>query len=196
MPHGRGAPGRLQLYVEASSSGSEAPVTTPFVLNPGPLACGLNVGSPVTPSTPSPFRFTGRCTRSRSTSAANSSGTRSRSFERTWPDSRRSRVGASADASTGPGSNLQQGPGGSCAVRSGRVVQRRSEEGQGCLRASLVTWRRARWPGSRAVSTSHTSWLPCLPPAGADRAGRRAARLPGDRHGRGGVPPGSCHRID
>ena len=34
-------------------------MTTPFVLNPGALACGLNVGSPVTPEYASPFRFTG-----------------------------------------------------------------------------------------------------------------------------------------
>jgi arylsulfatase len=60
MPHGRGAPGRLQLYVDGTLVGAaEAPVTTPFVVNPGPLACGLNVGSPITPEYTSPFRFTG-----------------------------------------------------------------------------------------------------------------------------------------
>ncbi len=60
LQHGRGAPGRLQLYVDGTLVGaSEAPVTTPFVLNPGPLACGVNVGSPITPEYTSPFRFTG-----------------------------------------------------------------------------------------------------------------------------------------
>ena len=42
-----------------SSPRAEAPVTTPFVLNPGALTCGANPGSPVTPDYPSPFRFTG-----------------------------------------------------------------------------------------------------------------------------------------
>jgi arylsulfatase len=60
MPHGRGAPGRLQLYVDgALVADAEAPVTTPFILNPGALTCGANPGSPVTPDYPSPFRFTG-----------------------------------------------------------------------------------------------------------------------------------------
>ena len=60
MPHGRGAPGRLQLYQDGKLvADAEAPVTTPFVLNPGALTCGANPGSPVTPDYPSPFRFTG-----------------------------------------------------------------------------------------------------------------------------------------
>ena len=60
MDHGRGAPGRLQLYVDGALVGNaEAPVTTPFVLNPGALTCGANPGSPVTPDYTSPFRFTG-----------------------------------------------------------------------------------------------------------------------------------------
>jgi hypothetical protein len=60
MPHGRGAPGRLQLYIDGNLVGNaEAPTTTPFVINPGALAVGLNVGSPVTPEYTSPFRFTG-----------------------------------------------------------------------------------------------------------------------------------------
>ena len=55
-----GAPGRLQLYVDGTLVGAaEAPVTTPFVLNPGALTCGANPGSPVTPDYASPFRFTG-----------------------------------------------------------------------------------------------------------------------------------------
>jgi arylsulfatase len=60
LAHGRGAPGRLQLYVDQKLVAEEqAPVTTPFALNPGALTCGVNPGSPVTPDYPSPFRFTG-----------------------------------------------------------------------------------------------------------------------------------------
>ena len=60
LAHGRGAPGRLQLYVDgALAAAAEAPVTTPFILNPGATTCGANPGSPVTPDYPSPFRFTG-----------------------------------------------------------------------------------------------------------------------------------------
>jgi arylsulfatase len=60
LPNGRGAPGHLQLYIDGKLTGTEdAPVTTPFVLNPGALSCGYNVGSPVTPEYPSPFKFTG-----------------------------------------------------------------------------------------------------------------------------------------
>ncbi len=57
---GKGAPGRLQLYVDGVLAGSaEAPVTTPFVLNPGALTCGANPGSAVTADYASPFKFTG-----------------------------------------------------------------------------------------------------------------------------------------
>ena len=60
MAQGKGAPGRLQLYVDgALVAEAEAPVTTPFMLNPGALTCGANPGSPVTPDYPSPYRFTG-----------------------------------------------------------------------------------------------------------------------------------------
>jgi len=60
MAHGKGTPGRLQLYVDgALVANAEAPVTTPFALNPGALTCGANPGSPVTPDYPSPFKFTG-----------------------------------------------------------------------------------------------------------------------------------------
>jgi arylsulfatase A-like enzyme len=60
MATGKGAPGRLQLYVDgALVANAEAPVTTPFVLNPGALTCGANPGSPVTPDYASPFKFTG-----------------------------------------------------------------------------------------------------------------------------------------
>ena len=60
MPHGRGAPGRLQLYIDGTLAGNaEAPVTTPFMINPGALTCGANPGSPVSDDYPSPFKFTG-----------------------------------------------------------------------------------------------------------------------------------------
>ena len=60
MAHGKGAPGRLQLYVDGTLAGNaEAPVTTPFMINPGALTCGANPGSPVSDDYPSPFKFTG-----------------------------------------------------------------------------------------------------------------------------------------
>ena len=60
MEHGKGAPGKLQLYVDGTLTGNaEAPVTNPFVLNPGALTCGANPGSAVTDDYASPFKFTG-----------------------------------------------------------------------------------------------------------------------------------------
>jgi hypothetical protein len=60
MTQGKGAPGRLQLYVDGTLAGNaEAPVTTPFVLNPGALTCGANPGSAITDDYASPFKFTG-----------------------------------------------------------------------------------------------------------------------------------------
>jgi arylsulfatase A-like enzyme len=60
FPGGRGAPGRMQLYIDGTLvAEDEAPVTTPFMINPGALTCGSNPGSPVTPEYSSPFRFTG-----------------------------------------------------------------------------------------------------------------------------------------
>jgi arylsulfatase len=38
---------------------AEAPVTNPFVLNPGALTCGANLGSAITDDYASPFKFTG-----------------------------------------------------------------------------------------------------------------------------------------
>jgi arylsulfatase len=57
---GKGAPGRLQLYVDGKLAGNaEAPVTVPFAINPGALTCGSNPGSAITPDYSSPFAFTG-----------------------------------------------------------------------------------------------------------------------------------------
>jgi arylsulfatase len=57
---GKGAPGLLQLYVDGDLVGNaEAPLTTPFMFNPGALTCGANPGSPVTPDYEGPFAFTG-----------------------------------------------------------------------------------------------------------------------------------------
>ncbi len=60
LSQGKGAPGRLQLYVDGTLVGNaDAPVTTPFMFNPGALTCGANPGSPVTPDYEGPFAFTG-----------------------------------------------------------------------------------------------------------------------------------------
>ena len=60
MSKGKGAPGRLQLYVDGDLVGNaEASLTTPFMFNPGALTCGANPGSPVTPDYEGPFTFTG-----------------------------------------------------------------------------------------------------------------------------------------
>ncbi len=60
MAHGKGAPGKLQLYIDGTLTGNaEAPVTNPFILNPGALTCGANPGSAITDDYPSPFKFTG-----------------------------------------------------------------------------------------------------------------------------------------
>jgi arylsulfatase A-like enzyme len=57
---GKGAPGRLQLYIDGNLVGNaEAAITTPFMFNPGALTCGANPGSPVTPDYEGPFTFTG-----------------------------------------------------------------------------------------------------------------------------------------
>jgi arylsulfatase A-like enzyme len=60
LAQGKGAPGRLQLYVDGTLVGdAEAAITTPFMFNPGSLTCGANPGSPVTPDYEGPFAFTG-----------------------------------------------------------------------------------------------------------------------------------------
>jgi len=60
LQQGKGAPGRLQLYIDGNLVGNaDAAVTTPFMFNPGALTCGANPGSPVTPDYEGPFTFTG-----------------------------------------------------------------------------------------------------------------------------------------
>ncbi len=60
LAHGKGAPGRLQLYIDGTLVGdAEAALTTPFMFNPGALTCGANPGSPITPDYEGPFTFTG-----------------------------------------------------------------------------------------------------------------------------------------
>src|SRR5512135_345523 len=60
LAQGKGAPGRLQLYLDGSLVGNaDAALTTPFMFNPGALTCGANPGSPVTPDYEGPFTFTG-----------------------------------------------------------------------------------------------------------------------------------------
>lgn len=60
LAHGRGSPGRAQLYIDNRLAGqAEFPVTTPIVYNPGGLTCGADPGSAVTDDYRAPFRFTG-----------------------------------------------------------------------------------------------------------------------------------------
>ncbi|MFF6994265.1 hypothetical protein ACFY93_04800 [Streptomyces sp. NPDC008313] len=59
IAHGKGAPGRAQLYIDGRLVGeTDMPVTTPIAFNPGGM-CGANPGSAVTPDYQTPFRFTG-----------------------------------------------------------------------------------------------------------------------------------------
>jgi len=61
--NGKGAPGRLQLYIDSQLVGeTEAPFTMPLILNPGALTCGADPGSSVVESYKAPFRFTGTLT--------------------------------------------------------------------------------------------------------------------------------------
>jgi arylsulfatase A-like enzyme len=58
--HGRGSPGRAQLYVDGQLiAQNEFPVTTPIGFNPGGLTCGANPGSAITTDYVAPFAFTG-----------------------------------------------------------------------------------------------------------------------------------------
>ncbi|MFF5312927.1 arylsulfatase [Streptomyces massasporeus] len=60
LAHGKGMPGRAQLYVDRRLVGeTEIPVTTPLMFNPGGMTCGANPGSAVTSDYRPPFRFSG-----------------------------------------------------------------------------------------------------------------------------------------
>ena len=60
LSQGKGAPGRLQLYVDGTLVGNaEAAVDDAVHVQPRPLTCGANPGSPVTPDYEGPFTFTG-----------------------------------------------------------------------------------------------------------------------------------------
>jgi arylsulfatase len=60
MLEGKGAPGRLQLYIDKDLVGeTDVLYTTPLVLNPGALTCGSNPGSSITLDYRGPFTFTG-----------------------------------------------------------------------------------------------------------------------------------------
>ncbi|MFD0360952.1 arylsulfatase [Nocardia sp. GCM10030253] len=60
IAHGKGTPGRGQLYIDRRLVGeAEIPVTTPVAFNPGGMTCGANPGSAVAPDYAPPFRFTG-----------------------------------------------------------------------------------------------------------------------------------------
>jgi hypothetical protein len=60
FPNGRGAPGRVQLYVDDQLvAQTDIPVTVPIAFNPGGLSCGSNPGAPIVTGYRSPFRFTG-----------------------------------------------------------------------------------------------------------------------------------------
>ena len=60
IAHGKGSPGRAQLYVDGElAAHQEFPVTTPIAFNPGGLSCGHNPGSPITSDYRAPFPFTG-----------------------------------------------------------------------------------------------------------------------------------------
>ena len=60
IAHGKGSPGRAQLYIDDRLVGqTDLPVTTPVAFNPGGMCCGANPGSAITPDYRAPFRFTG-----------------------------------------------------------------------------------------------------------------------------------------
>ena len=61
IPHGKGAPGRGQLYVDGKLVGqADIPLTMPLALGlGGGFVCGADIGAPVTPEYKPPFEFTG-----------------------------------------------------------------------------------------------------------------------------------------
>jgi hypothetical protein len=61
IPHGKGAPGRGQLYIDGKLVGQgDIPLTMPIALGlGGGTMCGADTASPVTPEYKPPFEFTG-----------------------------------------------------------------------------------------------------------------------------------------
>jgi arylsulfatase A-like enzyme len=60
LAHGRGAPGRGQLYFDGHLVGNaEFDTSVPAVYGAEGISCGYEFGEPVTPDYQSPFRFTG-----------------------------------------------------------------------------------------------------------------------------------------
>ncbi|MEY9933828.1 arylsulfatase A-like enzyme [Catenulispora sp. GP43] len=60
IPHGKGSPGRAQLYIDSRLVGeTDMPMTTPVAFNPGGMCCGANPGSAITFDYQAPFAFTG-----------------------------------------------------------------------------------------------------------------------------------------
>jgi arylsulfatase len=61
IPHGKGAPGRGQLYIDGKLAGeAEIPLTMPLSLGlGGGIQCGTDAGATVVPHYKSPFAFTG-----------------------------------------------------------------------------------------------------------------------------------------
>jgi hypothetical protein len=60
IPHGKGSPGRGQLYLDGRLIAEEEfPVTTAIAFNPGGLTCGANPGSAITTDYTAPLPFTG-----------------------------------------------------------------------------------------------------------------------------------------
>jgi len=60
VAHGKGTPGRAQLYIDRRLvAQADVPVTIPVMIVPGGLSCGADPGSPVVPDYRAPFRFTG-----------------------------------------------------------------------------------------------------------------------------------------
>ena len=60
IAHGKGTPGRAQLYIDRRLvAQADLPVTIPVMIIPGGLSFGADPGSPVVPEYQAPFRFTG-----------------------------------------------------------------------------------------------------------------------------------------
>ena len=62
IAHGKGAPGKGQLYIDGKVVGqSDIPLTNPLTIGLlSTINCGADVGAPVTPKYKPPFPFTGK----------------------------------------------------------------------------------------------------------------------------------------